>query len=302
MTYSRLMLGTVQFGLPYGVANRSGMPSFDEVCAILTCAHAHGVTCLDTAAAYGSSEEVLGRALVASGLAAAMTVVTKVRALGDEPLTAREAAAKVEESVVTSLRWLRLERLPLCLMHREEDYRHFDALLALQARGLVERVGVSVYMPAAMARILDDGVAEAVQLPASLLDQRFQRQGLLRLAQEQGVAVFARSVYLQGLLLMPEPELLPEFAAVAETRRTLEQLAEEAGITLAELAVRYLLSLEGITSVLTGVETQAQMEENAALAARGPLDAALVAHINHLGPDFPDDVLLPYRWPARFRR
>ena len=91
---SRLMLGTVQFGLPYGVANRTGQPSYAEVRAIMTAAIDGGVNCFDTAAAYGGSEEVLGRALQELGAADRVVVVTKVRSLtpaeqADDTLAAR---------------------------------------------------------------------------------------------------------------------------------------------------------------------------------------------------------------------
>ncbi|MHB9129579.1 MAG: aldo/keto reductase [Armatimonadota bacterium] len=299
---SRLMLGTVQFGLNYGVANRNGMPSFAEVCEILAYAHDHGVNCLDTAAGYGTSEEVLGRALQELSLADHMLVVSKVRALGDMPLSSQEADRLVEESVVNSLRRLQLEVLPLCLFHREEDYQYIDSLLKLKERGLIAHAGISVYSPEITGEILAEGLVKAVQIPASILDQRFRRAGLLEKASAHNVAVFVRSVYLQGLLLMPNKDLLPEFDNVVVIRRSILELIGAADMELAELAVRYILGVNGVTSVLTGVESLAQMKRNIEIAAKGALDPTLTQAINTLVPELPKTVLIPFKWPKRFIR
>ena len=97
------MLGTVQLGLPYGIANRTGQPSYQEARDILACAYEGGVNCLDTAAIYGTSEEVLGRALAELGIAEEMTIVSKVHHMA-QGLDVATAAAIVEESVVQSLK------------------------------------------------------------------------------------------------------------------------------------------------------------------------------------------------------
>jgi len=138
---SALMLGTAQFGLPYGVANKKGQPSQREVCEILACAYEGGVNCLDTAAGYGESEQVIGKALVELGIADQMIVVTKVHPLADD-LSSVEADAIVEESVVRSLRYLRLESLPICFFHRQQNVRYLDSLLKLKERGLIACIGL----------------------------------------------------------------------------------------------------------------------------------------------------------------
>jgi aryl-alcohol dehydrogenase-like predicted oxidoreductase len=299
--WSRLMLGTVQFGMPYGVANRAGQPEYAEVVAILAAAIEGGVTCCDTAAAYGTSEEVLGRALDELGVAERVTVVTKVQPLTPEEAAAPAWAARViEASVERSRRRLRLDRLPLVLFHREADAAHLDALLALRDRGWVRDVGLSCDNrpgPAAdfAAR---DGVA-ALQVPTNILDPRHRRGGTFAAAADRGVAVFVRSVYLQGLLLMPEPEIPPPLQAVVPARRALESLATAAGMSLPELAVRFVLGLPGVTSLVMGVETAAQLQENLGLLARGPLDADLMAAVEAATPDLPESVITPALWPAR---
>ncbi len=293
---SRLTLGTVQFGLNYGIANRAGQPGYRTVCDILACAAAGGVNCLDTAAIYGSSEEVLGRALRATGLGNRMTVVSKVAAIAGQPAAA-EAAAFIRASVETSLRRLQLDVLPLCLFHKEADYQYIEELWRLRDAGLIRYAGVSADNAPGPARTMAEaGRVAALQLPMNILDQRHERSGVLAAAAARRMTVFARSVYLQGLLLMPEENIIPELAAAIPARRQLQALAEQAGMGMDELALRYILSLEGVTSVITGVETVEQMRRNTQLFALGALPPDLLAAARQAVPDLPDALLTPKTW------
>ena len=297
---SRLMLGTVQFGLPYGVANRTGQPGCDAVKAIVVAALDGGVNCFDTAAAYGSSEEVLGRALHELAVADRVIVVTKVRPLTPGELAAGALAAQaIEQSVAESRRRLRLDCLPVVLFHRESDAVHLPVLESLKARGWLRYTGISCDNRSGLAAgFVAGGLASALQLPGNLLDRRHQRSGVFRAAAARGVAVFIRSVYLQGLLVMPEEAIPPALGVVVPVRRRLAEIGGDAGLTLAELAVRYMLSQEGITCVLTGVETVAQIRENIALFNRGPLAPDLLAAIAAAVPDLPEPILTPAAWPT----
>lgn len=295
---SRLMLGTVQFGLPYGVANRTGQPGYREVLAIVETALAGGVNGFDTAAAYGTSEELLGRALHELGAAEDVLVVTKVRPLpAAEAADAVAAARAIEQSVADSRRRLQLDCLPCVLFHRESDAVYLDVLGRLQQRGWLEQAGVSCdNEPGPAAALLRAGRVGALQLPGSVVDRRHQQSGVFAEAAAQGVAVFLRSVYLQGLLLMPDDAIPAALQGILPVRRRLASLAADAGLSLAELAARYMLSQAGITCVLAGVETVAQVRDNLAVFARGPLAPDLRAAIDAAVPNLPAALLTPRLW------
>jgi aryl-alcohol dehydrogenase-like predicted oxidoreductase len=297
---SRLMLGTAQFGQAYGVANRSGQPSFEQVLAILSAAFEGGVNCLDTAAAYGASEEVLGRALHELRAVDRVCVVTKVRPLTAEELADSHCAARaIELSVDESRRRLRLDRLPIVLFHRECDAAHGRVLSELRDRGWVRWAGVSCdNQPDFAVSCLNDPAWTALQVPANVLDRRHIRVGVPREAAARGKAVFVRSVYLQGLLLMPESDLPIALRQVIPVRDALSVLAAEGGMGLSELAMRFMLAQEGVTCVLAGVETVAQVRDNVAIVARGPLPADMVAAIDKVVPELPSSVLTPAHWSA----
>jgi len=296
---SRLMLGTVQFGLSYGIANTTGKPSYETVRGILATAFEGGVNCFDTAANYGVSEEVLGKALRELGIGQRVIVITKIVHMAKDYSSLRAVDEVVEESVVSSLKRLKLERLPICLFHAEENFRYYESLLKLKDKGLVQYIGSSTMTVEATKGIVTSGYADAVQIPTNVLDQRFIKAGIFAETKKRNVALFVRSIYLQGLLLMPEEQILRELEEVIPVRRKLSSLAAEAGMNMAELAVRYVLGLDGMTCTLVGVETISQMEQNIAFFARGPLEPDLMAAVTSVVPELSDKILVPHKWSKR---
>jgi aryl-alcohol dehydrogenase-like predicted oxidoreductase len=298
---SRFMLGTVQFGMPYGVANRAGQPSDCDVLNIVSAAIDGGVNCFDTAATYGTSEEVLGRALQELGVTDKVTVVTKVRPLTPAELSdTKLAASAIEQSIENSRRRLRLDSLPVVLFHREMDAVHLPVLAELRAKGRLRHFGVSCdNRPGPAAEFLATGNVSALQIPGNVLDHRHQDSGIFRTAAARDVAVFARSVYIQGLLLLPEAEIPPALRDVIPVRRQLTALAAEAGMSLAELALRYMLSINEITCVLIGMETVKQVHDNLTMFQRGPLPSDLFAAVTAISPELPEIVTTPSLWPPK---
>ena len=145
----------------------------------------------------------------------------------------------------------------------------------------------------ALGAISTPGVA-AIQHPLSVLDQRFVRAGVLDRAAEAGVAVFARSVYLQGLVTM-DIKNLPE--PVTELGPTLVQLRGlEPGLAMEELAIRYVASLAGVTGVVVGMETHEQLERNLDAILEGPLGKDLLDAIARKVPDLREDLINPGLW------
>jgi aryl-alcohol dehydrogenase-like predicted oxidoreductase len=283
---SKLVLGTVQFGLKYGIANRGGQVGYDEVKRILSAAVDGGIDTLDTAASYGESEAVLGRAMAELGLRDKLSVVSKVR-----PVPAgADAAMFVRESVEGSLRKLGLERLPLVLLHHEEDAPHLPLLAELKRAGLIGGAGISIDR---LSYPREAEAVEAVQHPCNVLDHRFD--GLLARRAAAGRRSFFRSAYMQGLLLMPEESIRPDLAEVIPWRRKLAAF----GLPLKELCLRYVLSQPGDTGVLFGVDSLEQLRENLKLAEKGPLPADLFAAVKAAVPLLPETLIRPHCWNDR---
>jgi len=292
---SKFCLGTVQLGLPYGIANRTGKPGLNESRAIVQTALEGGITAFDTAPAYGDSEVVLGRLL--GEAASKIVVISKIPPLevsGDEAAL----ASHIRRGVVASLGNLGLSRLPILLFHRFSDVLEgggvaLKAAGRLRDEGLVSAVGASVYAPDEAEACLDRPALEVIQAPFNLADSRLAERDFFRRATASGRTVLARSVFLQGLFLMDEtPAHLRDFAPF---RERLDAVRTRAGLSWQELALRYALSFEGLASVIVGVETAAQLRDDLSIAARGSLPAALRGKIIALG-SAPEAVIDPRRW------
>ncbi|EKP0277418.1 aldo/keto reductase [Aeromonas bestiarum] len=205
----QLALGTVQFGLDYGVSNREGQVSDDELDAIIALARQTGIDTLDTAQAYGNAERRLGQRDTSH-----FTLIDKLAP--GLPLT------DVHDAVNQSMRLLGRKRLDGLLLHRSQDASPalFELLAELQHQGNVGKLGVSVYSPEELEAWIAAGYPlELVQLPANLLDQRFLRTGWLDKLADMGCEIHVRSLFLQGLLLMApaqRPDYFHRFSAKLE--------------------------------------------------------------------------------------
>ncbi len=287
---ARLALGTAQFGLPYGIANRRGQVPAGEVRAILAVARDAGVDTLDTAIMYGSSEQVLGEAGVDG-----WRVVSKLPAF---PEDTPDLARWLRTEVAASLDRLRRERLNGLLLHRRQQILgpRGDELLAavrqIQDDGLATKIGVSVYGPEELDALMPRFPFGLVQAPFNVLDRRLATSGWLPRLAAQGVEVHVRSLFLQGLLLMPPADRPPRFARWQPLWDRWAGWLAETGLSPVQACLRFALATPGIGRAIVGIDRLAQLREILA-AADGP------------PPAIPDDLactdpdlINPSRWSA----
>jgi aryl-alcohol dehydrogenase-like predicted oxidoreductase len=264
---AKLALGTVQWGMSYGIANRTGQASAADIARMLELARGCGVSVLDTARAYGDAEKAVG----AQAGAGAFRVVTKLAAdrsdsIGDAALEAARA------SVTESLRNLGRERVYGCLVHNARNLlvsggeRLWGLLTELRASGVVARIGASVYEPAELEQVLERYPLDLVQLPFNVYDQRFLRSGLLAALKQSGVEVHARSAFLQGLLLLAPADMPERFAALRPHQARLHRALADNGLTPLAGALQFALRTAEIDHVVVGAETHGQLQEIIAAA------------------------------------
>jgi hypothetical protein len=287
---AELGLGTVQFGLDYGVSNRSGKVGPETVAAILERARVLGVRTLDTAMAYGDAETVLGRHDLSG-----FNVVTKWS--GDAGALLAKGAGVLVDAVAGSLERLGVDALhglmlhntsPLCGRDGEAVHRH---LQEVRDQGLASRIGVSFYAGSEIATVLERGFdIDICQVPVNVIDQRLVADGSLDRLGKAGVEVHVRSAFLQGLLLMP-PATVP--ASLAAHRPVLERFHAEVahqGLSASAAALRFVRDLDHVHTVVIGVSSLEEFEECARdFAGRGPFAAA------GLGSDDPS-LVDPREW------
>ena len=293
---SRLTLGTAQLGLVYGKVRRTTPPGGAEVGRLLDRAVAGGISCIDTAGNYGDAEARVGAWLESAP--SPPIVVSKLPPFFDVDDDAVETF--VRASFDESLRRLGLARLDAYLVHRAADL-HRPGVAGLldefRQSGRTRATGVSVYAPEQLDQALQEDAVEVVQAPASAVDQRFLRDGLLDRCREKGIVVFARSAFLQGVLLL-DSDAVPDFLSPLQgVLDRLAGLAAEAGCTRAALCLAAALAQPGVDSVVIGVADAAELEAN--LAAFRDLPAPEVAvEALRLAAGVPADLLDPRQWPG----
>lgn len=256
---SRLMLGTVQFGMPYGIANQAGQVSRAETASILDHAWRRGINTLDTAIDYGESEQRLGDIGVGE-----WQVISKLSALQE---SCTDVAAWVQESVLSSLERLRIPRLRGLLLHRPQQLLGpqgsalYRALVAIKDQGKVEKIGISIYEPDELDAIWPHYQFDLVQAPFNIIDRRLAVSGWLERLHEADTEVHIRSVFLQGLLLMKSEKRPVAFNRWQPLWQQWHGWLNHQSLTPLQACLGFALAQPGIDRVVVGVENLTQLQE-----------------------------------------
>ena len=253
---NKLILGTVQFGISYGINNFIGLPSENTVHAILNKAYTSGITLLDTAAAYGLAENRIG-SYHALNPNQHFVINTKF---------SKDTSITWLDSLVNSIQSMKIERIDTIMFHSFEAYQNNKSdLKKIYAIGFpvyFKRIGVSLYTNEELEALLEDDLVTVVQLPFNLLDNQLKRGSIIERLRERKKEIHTRSCFLQGLFFMDEAKIPEKIASVKPFLRKLKRIADENEIDIGHLALQYALSKEYIDRVLIGVETIQQLEKN----------------------------------------
>jgi aryl-alcohol dehydrogenase-like predicted oxidoreductase len=229
----KLCLGTVQFGLDYGISNKTGKVIYKEVEDILNYCNAQRINTIDTAQAYGECERILGHFNLSK-----FRVITKI-----------SSAGKIENSLDN----LRLSSLYGVLLHNENEVdENWQKLVAYKSQGLVEKIGVSVYSPDKLSGIIEKYPIDIAQIPLNILDQRFLF--LIKRLREKNIEIFVRSIFLQGLLLMDFSQISDYFNPIKPILSRLPH--DKLGFTL-----NFVKSIDEINGIVIGVTSKQELEE-----------------------------------------
>lgn len=270
MCLSAFSLGTVQLGMTYGISNTVGKPSTEQAFRMLDRAMELGVNHLDTSNDYGNSEQVIGQWLRANAQKPRPMITTKVGHLSFESEAKLEQ--QIRRQIEDSLKRLNLSQIPILMLHYFEEYAQQPQWMQrifsrLKDEKLIVRSGISAYSYHDYGVLADAGF-DAVQIPLNLFDWRRIIDGSLdRLAQAH-MAVFVRSVFLQGLVFLEPQQVQDDMAFCRPVLTRFRTLCEMFGLKPEELAVSFLLTLPQVTGLVLGCDTIAQVEANAALIDR----------------------------------
>ena len=288
MANSRLALGTVQFGLDYGVANATGRVEITNVKNILEQAFANGVDTLDTAIDYGISESTLGQVGMCG-----WNVITKLPAV---PENCVNVAGWVDAQVEGSLSRLGVSQLHGVLLHRPAQLLGdcgkdlSDALVRLKTKGVTRKIGVSVYGPEELARLMSVMDIDLVQAPLNILDRRLLESGWAKKLNKQGIELHVRSVFLQGLLLLPTNSRPVKFSRWSGVWSEWTRWLGETELTPLQACLGFALSVKMIDKVVVGVDSVKQLNEILAASQTS------LPSLPNWGQPIDADLINPGRW------
>lgn len=291
----RIGLGTVQFGLDYGITNPNGQVSETEAGQILRAAREAGIETLDTAHLYGESEAVIGRLSHATGF----HIVTKTPKFDriESPL---EAAAELDRALQLSLQRLGRLRVDALLLHDANDLLGkrggalWAAMEGAKARGTVGKIGISVYHGEQIDQALQRFPIEIVQIPYNPLDTRLIEGGQLERLRFAGVEIHARSLFLQGLLLKDCADIAPRFGPLRPAIGELHGWAARHGLTPLQAIMSIALRVDAIDRFIIGITSATELQDivNALEIAEGVHREANFASSAAMHPSYLD----PSRW------
>ena len=274
----RLGLGTVQFGMDYGITNGNGHVAEALARDILDAARTAGLDFVDTAALYGNSETVLGH-----WGADRFAVVSKTpRFTGGK---GAENAAALKQSARASLQKLQTRKLYGLLAHHAPNLLDADganlwaAMRELRDEGLTTKIGASVYSSDDIDALLDrHDDLDLIQLPLNVLDQRLIAGGQIARLAQRGVEIHVRSVFLQGLLLQPAANTPSHLADLKPWLARWHAAAASAGLSPMVAAFAFIKSIPGLSAAIVGVTSVREFQEvHAAFECSTTFDAAALA-------------------------
>lgn len=275
--FDKIGLGSVQFGLNYGIANTEGQTTPKEVIEILNHAKAQKIKYIDTASAYGNSEEVLGATDLSE-----FRMVSKFKRFNGE--------AALTKELENSLQRLQVKQLYGYLAHRPEflidNKQAWSQLLNLKEQGKVKKIGFSLNHTDELLKLLSLNMfPDLIQVPYNFFDQRFE--ALMIRLKDKGCEIHTRSTFLQGLFFVDSKQLSSFFEPVKAVLEKMQATYQE---NLSGALIKYVLEKEFVDVLIMGVNNLQQLQQNLArIKSVKPISIKL--------PEIPERILVPSLWP-----
>lgn len=293
-----LCLGTVQFGMNYGIRGQE-QPSVEQAVEILDYATQNGINTIDTANAYGTAEDVVGKFLSKNTISRdKLCIISKFRPnlLDDVDIDLYYSIMK--NNLENTLSRLGVDYLDIYLLHSAR-YVYNDAIIdtleRIKKEGYAVKVGVSVYEPDEAKRSIENEKIDFMQLPFSIFDQRMSNAGIFDMAKEGNIQIHSRSAFIQGLILMSESEV-PDFLYRAKPIiKKIDELCKRYEISRIALAMGFVKKYDTISHLVFGVDNIEQLKENIKLFETS-IPSDVIKAISNEFTDIEADIVMPSLW------
>ena len=283
----KIILGTAQFGLNYGINNKTGKIPAKDVDIILRLAYKNGIETLDTAQAYGNSEKIIGDFLKNSNTN--FKVISKLHP---------DIKHSVENHLDNSLSKLNIRQLYGFLIHKFNNFKEnrgiWDEIRSLRDKGKIEKIGFSLYSIEQLEFILKKRIEiDLIQIPYNILQRNFQKY--FQTLKKKGVEIHVRSVFLQGLFFMNIDKLPSKLMPLKPFLEKIHAFCNENNFSIEEFVLNYVINNPDVDGVLVGVDNKIQFENNiASIKANFPKEA--ISFVETFKMKKRQELLNPINW------
>ena len=256
---TKLVLGSVQFGINYGISNQKGKTNFSEVKEILNFAKKSKINLIDTAIAYGDSEEILGKTGINN-----FNFISKLPKI---PKNCRDVDYWVQDNIEASLIKLRVQNLYGLLIHDTNDLtgtfgkKLANSIQKIRSNGLIKKTGISIYDTSEIEIALKILKLDLVQAPLNIIDRRLEISGILSKLKSLKVEVHTRSTFLQGLLLLPQEKIPFQFNRWSNIWDQWFLELKKKNLDPIEVCLSYPMSLPEVDRIVIGVNNLDQLKK-----------------------------------------
>lgn len=293
-----LCLGTVQFGMDYGVFNQ---PRKDpEYCiSCLDYATQNGINAIDTAAAYGIAEEITGEFLARKMVPREkLFLSTKLLPNLLDDCNPCEYTKIIRKNLVKSLKTLNTDYVDTYYLHSSRYAFRDDILGALyevKKEGLAKNVGVSVYYPNEAEACLQSPYVQSIQVPYSIFDHRMKENGIFGSGADAGCNIDVRTVFIKGLIKLRESEIPEHLSKAKPILQKIDKYCKETGYSRIDLAMGYVKREQSVNHLVFGIRTIEQLKEDVESFWKD-IPKKIFDEIEHDFSGIPTDLVVPSLW------
>ncbi len=288
---SKLGLGTVQFGLDYGIANEHGKPTVEESMKIINFAYNKGINCFDTSTNYGNAQEVLGKSLINKS---DTFILSKIKS--------NIFINNLENSFDSILKELEINKLNVLFLHDCELLNSWDKsysykISKLKNSNKLDYFGVSIYTDEEFDYAIKNNDIEVIQVPFNIFDQRAINNGWIKKAEDSGKLLIIRSVFLQGLFFMNQKKIPKNLEIAIPHIKLLEEYSSQLNVKKSELALNYVDSLLENSPILFGCNSLNRAKETIeTFESLKKIDKTILENLRIEFSDISDKIYDPRKW------
>ena len=256
----KLILGTVQFGLDYGINNSIGKPTNKNIYRILDYAYENGIRTLDTAESYGNAHLIIGNYLKKNSKKK-FKLISK---LNSKQILNK---GKLKFHIINKLKEFNIEYIHGYMIHDFKNFIQNEYLLkeleSIKREGFINIVGISLYENDEIVNVINNyNNFDFIQVPFNLLDNETRRGKVLKLAKKKNIKIFSRSTFLQGLFFKQLNSFPSNLNPLKKYIKKIKNIQASSQTDINSIALNYCLSKKYIDKVLIGVESLSQLKKN----------------------------------------